>query len=170
MPQKKKLTPKQEMFTREYLIDLNATQAAIRSGYSKKTAEWIGPQLLGKSHVAEAIQSAMDKRAAKIEITSDAVLQELAKMAFANIQDLYDEFGILKPINELPREVAAGIKLWDKKGSLELLGKHLKLFAEVGSKENPIFAVSASLIASMSDDEIEEELKRYDAISESIKI
>lgn len=141
-----KLTPKQEMFVREYLIDLNATQAAIRSGYSAKTAGWIGPQLLAKTHIAAAIQSQMDKRAAKIEITAERVLQEIAKMAFANMQDLYDERGILKPISELPREVAAAVqsvkvnlteacavqevKLWDKKGSLELLGKHLVLFTD----------------------------------------
>ena len=142
----KELTPKQQMFCKEYLIDLNATQAAIRAGYSAKTAEWIGPQLLGKSHVAAEIQDKMDKRAAKIEITADKVLQEIAKMAFANVQDLYDEHGILKPISELPRDVAAAVqsvkvnlteacavqevKLWDKKGTLELLGKHLKLFTD----------------------------------------
>ena len=142
----KELTPKQQIFCKEYLIDLNATQAAIRAGYSAKTAEWIGPQLLGKSHVAAEIQDKMDKRAAKIEITADKVLQEIAKMAFANVQDLYDEHGILKPISELPRDVAAAVqsvkvnlteacavqevKLWDKKGTLELLGKHLKLFTD----------------------------------------
>lgn len=140
------LTNKQSMFVKEYLIDLNATQAAIRAGYSAKTAGWIGPQLLGKTHIAAAIQSQMDKRAAKIEITAERVLQEIAKMAFANMQDLYDEHGILKPISELPREVAAAVqsvkvnlteacavqevKLWDKKGSLELLGKHLVLFTD----------------------------------------
>ena len=142
----KKLTAKQEIFVREYLIDLNATQAAIRAGYSAKTAQWIGPQQLTKSHVATAIQAQMDKRAAKIEISAEKVLQEIAKMAFANVQDLYDEHGILKPISELPRDVAASIqsvkvnlteacaiqevKLWDKKGSLELLGKHLVLFSD----------------------------------------
>ena len=140
------MTPKQELFVKEYLVDLNATQAAIRAGYSARTAEWQGPQLLGKSHVSAAIQAAMNKRSAKIEITEQRVLEEIAKMAFVNIQDLYDENGILKPINELPRHVAAGIqsvkvnlteacavqevKLWDKKGALELLGKHLRLFAD----------------------------------------
>ena len=150
----KELTPKQQMFCKEYLIDLNATQAAIRAGYSAKTAEWIGPQLLGKSHVAAKIQAEMNKRAAKIEITADKVLQEIAKMAFANVQDLYDEHGILKPISELPRDVAAAVqsvkvnlteacavqevKLWDKKGTLELLGKHLKLFSDKGQDDDDV--------------------------------
>lgn len=148
----KELTPKQQMFCKEYLIDLNATQAAIRAGYSAKTAEWIGPQLLGKSHVSAEIQAQMDKRAAKIEITAEKVLQEIAKMAFANVKDLYDEHGILKPISELPRDVAAAVqsvkvnltescavqevKLWDKKGTLELLGKHLRLFSDKGQEDD----------------------------------
>lgn len=140
------LTNKQSMFVKEYLIDLNATQAAIRAGYSEKTSSRIGPELLGKTWIQSAIQAQMDKRAAKIEISAEKVLQEIAKMAFANVQDLYDEYGILKPISELPRDVAAAVqsvkvnlteacavqevKLWDKKGSLELLGKHLVLFTD----------------------------------------
>ncbi len=59
---KKKLTPKQARFVDEYLIDLNAKQAAIRAGYSPKTAEWTGPQLLGKTHVSEAIKARRDER------------------------------------------------------------------------------------------------------------
>ncbi len=140
------MTPKQELFVKGFLIDLNATQAAIRAGYSKKRADAIGYDLLRNTEVQTAIQAAMNKRSAKIEITADRVLEEIANMAFVNIQDLYDENGILKPINELPRHVAAGIqsvkvnlteacavqevKLWDKKGALELLGKHLRLFAD----------------------------------------
>lgn len=140
------LTNKQSMFVKEYLIDLNATQAAIRAGYSGKTAEAAASRLLTKVNIQSAIQAQMDKRAAKIEISAERVLQEIAKMAFANVQDLYDEHGILKPISELPRDVAATVqsvkvnltetcavqevKLWDKKGSLELLGKHLVLFTD----------------------------------------
>jgi len=141
-----KLTPKQALFVQAYLVDLNATQAAIKAGYSKKTAEVIGYQNLQIPLVAQAIQKAMDKRAAKFEITADKVLQEIAKLAFSNLQDFYNDDGTLKEIKELPREVAAcllsnkinlteaaaiqEIKLHDKKGSLELLGKHLKLFTD----------------------------------------
>lgn len=146
MPKGDKLSQKQELFVREYLIDLNATQAAIRAGYSKKTADRIGPQLIGKTCVAQAIQAQMDKRAAKIEITAEKVLQEIAKLAFSNLQDFYNVDGTLKEIPTLPRDVAAcllsnkinlteaaaiqEIKLHDKKGSLELLGRHLKLFTD----------------------------------------
>lgn len=81
------LTAKQKQFVREYLIDLNATQAAIRAGYKEKTAEQQGYQLLQKTSVQEAIQKAMDKRAQRTEITAERVLQELAKIGFANIAD-----------------------------------------------------------------------------------
>ncbi|MEK4513610.1 terminase small subunit [Paenibacillus sp. FSL K6-2524] len=81
------LTPKQKTFVQEYLVDLNATQAAIRAGYSVKTAEAIGHENLRKPKIAEAIEKAMDKRSERTEITADRVLQELAKIGFANISD-----------------------------------------------------------------------------------
>ena len=56
----KKLTPKQQKFVDEYLIDLNATQAAIRAGYSAKTAGWIGQKLVAKSHISESIRKRRD--------------------------------------------------------------------------------------------------------------
>lgn len=147
----RKLTKKQKVFVDEYLIDLNATQAAIRAGYSKKTANNIGPELLGKTCVANAVQEAIKKREQRNEITQDRVLNEIAKLAFSNIQDIYDKDGELIPIDKLPRDVAAAIqeinqdsisgddnetiikrkyKLSDKKASLELLGKHLGIFTE----------------------------------------
>lgn len=140
------LTPKQEMFIKEYLIDLNLTQAATRAGYSAKTAEAAGCRLFKDVKIQSAIQAEMNKRATRTEITADRVLQEIARLAFANLQDFYNENGSLKEIKDLPREVAAAlsstkinlteacavqeIKLHDKKGSLELLGKHLKLFTD----------------------------------------
>ena len=71
------MTPKQQRFVQEYLIDLNATQAAIRAGYSERTAEQIGHQLLKKTSVAEAVASAQGKVAAKLEITAEKVLRDL---------------------------------------------------------------------------------------------
>ena len=62
------MTPKQERFVEEYLVDLNATQAAIRAGYSAKTAGWIGPQLLVKTHIAEAVAKGRDALSARTEI------------------------------------------------------------------------------------------------------
>lgn len=146
----KKLTAKQAMFVKEYLIDLNATQAAIRAGYSEKTAYSIGQRLLKDVEVQRAIQQAMDERGKRLDITADNVLQEIAKLGFSNIQNLYKEDGSLIPIHELPEEVAATItevntdsigkeeeliikrkyKIADKGQNLERLGKHLKLFTD----------------------------------------
>ena len=80
------LNPKQQRFVEEYLVDLNATQAAIRAGYSAKTAEQLGYQLLQKPSVAAVIEKEMAKRAARTEITADKVLKELAKIGFADIR------------------------------------------------------------------------------------
>lgn len=81
-----KLTQKQKAFVAEYLIDLNATQAAIRAGYSKKTAGQIGDENLKKPVIAKAIQEAMKARSTRTEITQDMVLNELAKIAFSDIR------------------------------------------------------------------------------------
>jgi len=80
------LTDKQQRFVEEYLIDLNATQAAIRAGYSAKTAGSIGEENLRKPEIAAAIQEAQEARSKRTEITADRVLQELAKIGFADIR------------------------------------------------------------------------------------
>lgn len=80
------LTPKQRAFVREYLIDLNATQAAIRAGYSAKTAYSQGERLLKNVEVDRAISTAMKARENRTEITADRVLQELAKIGFSDIR------------------------------------------------------------------------------------
>jgi len=84
------LSVKQKAFVDEYLIDLNATQAAIRAGYSVKTADRIGPELLGKTCVAEQIQKRMRDREKRTEITQDRVLKELADIAFDDIKNYLD--------------------------------------------------------------------------------
>lgn len=140
-----KLTDKQTAFVREYLLDLNATQAAIRAGYSERTASRIGPQLLGKTWVREAIEKAQAKRARRVEITADRVVAELAKIAFSDPRDLM-EWGpdgvVLRPSVELSDDQAASVaevaennaglrlKKHDKVKALELLGKHLGIFAD----------------------------------------
>jgi phage terminase small subunit len=80
------LTPKQRAFVREYLIDLNATQAAIRAGYSANSAEVEGSRLLRNAKVGSAVKAAMDLRAARTEITTDMVLREMAKIGFSDIR------------------------------------------------------------------------------------
>lgn len=80
------LTAKQRAFVREYLIDLNATQAAIRAGYSEKTAQEQGSRLLSNVMVSAAVDEAMKIRADRTDITADRVLKELAKIGFADIR------------------------------------------------------------------------------------
>ena len=140
-----KLTDKQTAFVREYLVDLNATQAAIRAGYSERTASRIGPQLLGKNWVREAIEKAQAKRARRVEITADRVVAELAKIAFSDPRDLM-EWGpdgvVLRPSAELSDDQAASVaevaennaglrlKKHDKVKALELLGRHIGIFTD----------------------------------------
>ncbi|WP_241123054.1 terminase small subunit [Achromobacter xylosoxidans] len=80
------LTDKQRRFVDEYLVDLNATQAAIRAGYSEKTAYSIGNENLSKPDIAEAIQEAQAERSKRTDITQDMVLRELAKIGFSDIR------------------------------------------------------------------------------------
>lgn len=80
------LTAKQQRFVEEYLIDLNATQAAIRAGYSEATAKEIGCENLTKPNIAAAVAEAMQKRSERTEITQDMVLRELAKLGFSDIR------------------------------------------------------------------------------------
>ncbi|CUI41364.1 terminase small subunit [Achromobacter xylosoxidans] len=82
------LTDKQRRFVDEYLVDLNATQAAIRAGYSQKTARQIGDENLSKPDIAEAVQEAQAARAKRTEITQDMVLRELAKIGFSDIRKI----------------------------------------------------------------------------------
>lgn len=111
------LTAKQQMFVAEYLIDLNATQAAIRAGYSKRTAEWQGPQLLGKTHVSAAIQQAMNERAKRIKRTADDVLADILAVKNDAVQIVSDRDG-----NQVMADRVAALK------ALELEGKHYKMF------------------------------------------
>ena len=85
-----KLTAKQQRFVDEYLIDLNATQAAIRAGYSTDTAMEQGYQLLQKTSVSNAVSQAMAHRSRRTGITQDRALRELAKVAFVNANDVID--------------------------------------------------------------------------------
>ena len=104
-----KLTPKQERFVDEYLTDLNATQAAIRAGYSKKTAGRQAIELLNKTHIAEEISSRKKKIADDTGITRDRIIKEMARLAFFNIKGLVDDDGKPKQVHELSDDVAAAI-------------------------------------------------------------
>jgi phage terminase small subunit len=100
------LTPKQQMFVLEYLVDLNATQAALRAGYSAKTAGKAGTKNTQKGPIKEAIDAAMAERAKRVNLSADRVLQELALIGFANMADFIhvDESGM---VQALPFETLA---------------------------------------------------------------
>lgn len=137
-----KLTEKQKRFCEEYLIDLNATQAAIRAGY--KNAD-IGRRLVTKSHVSEYIEKLRREQSKRTEITADRVLAELAAIAFSDRTELarVGECGevTFTPTDRLGDDIKktiAGIEngkygtkvtSYDKVKALELLGKHLGLFS-----------------------------------------
>lgn len=125
-----KLTDKQTAFVREYLVDLNATQAAIRAGYSERTASRIGPQLLGKTCVREAIEKAQAKRARRVEVTQDYVLANLVEVVERTMQraPVLDRKG-----EQVTDEEGRAVWTFDAKGAnraLELLGKHLGIFTD----------------------------------------
>src|SRR5438105_8689072 len=97
------LTAKQRRFVEEYLIDLNATKAAERAGYSAKTANEQGAQLLGNAKIQAAIGAAEEERSERTAVTQDRVLREVAAMAFINLAALF-KGGTLLPIHALPDE------------------------------------------------------------------
>lgn len=149
------LTAKQRAFVWEYLIDLNATKAAIRAGYSEKTAHSQGPRLLENVGIAASIEKAKAQRSERTQIDADWLLKRLADEAVADIADLYDETGGLKPVDQWPliwrQGLVSGIeveelfdgrgedrehigrvrkvKLSDRIKRLELIGKHVDVQA-----------------------------------------
>lgn len=149
------LTPKQRRFVEEYLLDMNATKAAIRAGYSERTANQQGPRLLENNNVRKAIDSAKTKRSEKLEVDAEWMLQRLVDEVEADLADLYTDAGDLKPIDEWPeiwrQGLVAGveiealfdgygedrkqigytkkIRLSDRLRRLELIGKHVRVNA-----------------------------------------
>lgn len=104
---KLKLTEKQKRFCEEYLVDLNATQAALRAGYSEKTAYSIGDENLKKPEIQKYLRELMQERSQRTEVTADTVIRELKQIALAEDVEISGR---------------------DKIKALELLGKHLGMF------------------------------------------
>lgn len=148
-----KLTIKQETFVAEYLVDLNATQAAIRAGYSAKNADKIGSELLGKTRVKEKIQERMNQRSERTEITSDYVLKTIQDTIerCAQNQPVLDGQGKPVFVTTPDGDIAPAYK-FDAQAVLkgaELLGKHLKLFTdktEVTGKDGKDLPQSAPIL------------------------
>ena len=156
------LTPKQQRFVEEYLIDLNATQSAIRAGYSEKTAAAIGAENLIKPNIAKAIEEAQNKRTEQTQIDAAYVLKRLVEIDQMDVLDIMDDQMKIRPVNEWPKvwrqyvvnlenlELSDGegcfkkIKWPDKVKNLELLGRHVSVGAfkdkivHSGDPNNPI--------------------------------
>jgi phage terminase small subunit len=153
------LTPKQARFVEEYLLDLNGKQAAIRAGYSPKTAEVQGSRLLGRPAVQAAVDAAIQARSRRTEVTADRVVTELAKIAFANMRDYSPRLGEMIDLHRLDQDRAAAIeeitidevvdpagvlhrrtrlKLHDKLAALTNLARHLGMFVDRHGAENSI--------------------------------
>lgn len=143
-----KLTDKQQRFVDEYLIDLNATQAAIRAGYSTKTADQQGSRMLANVKVKQAVAEKQAQRSKRTGVNQDRVVLELAKVAFAKMTDIVDSNGKIKEDaspddlaciesikykesdNEYGGSVEREVKIASKLKALELLGKHLGMWSD----------------------------------------
>jgi phage terminase small subunit len=149
------LTPKQARFVAEYLIDLNATDAAKRCGYSPKTAKQQGSRLLTDADVAQAVAEGKARQLQAADLTAARVLEEMRRLAFFDIAAIFDEGGNLRPIHDVPPEARAAItgvevvranlnpadgkrdpdylhkvKVVQKDRALEMLAKHFGLLTE----------------------------------------
>lgn len=150
-----KLTAKQQRFVEEYLKDLNATQAAIRAGYSPRSAKQYADQMLSKPHIAAAVAAAQAARAKRTEVDVDYVVARMVEIDQMDVLDIMNDAMELKPVSEWPRvwrqylsgfdlaEMFEGrgedrdmvgilkkIKWPDKIKNLELLGRHLGMFKD----------------------------------------
>jgi phage terminase small subunit len=158
------LTPKQHRFVEEYLIDLNATQAAIRAGYSVDSAEVIGYENLRKPQIESAIQEAQRARSERTQITADDVLRELARIGFSDAWNyrMAEEgqlsiaegaphdatravASIKRKVTHIPQKGGAApivrheteFRLWDKNTALANIGKHLGMFTDKSEVRYP---------------------------------
>lgn len=156
---KSKLNPKQELFVLEYLKDFNAKQAAIRAGYVPSAGNHRGCLLLDRDDVQQRIEEKFIQITKKVQVDVEFVLRELLQIANCDILEAYDDDQCLKRLQDMPVQVRKAIssikcdeiweveyegkkkirtqvgitkevKFWDKKGSLELLGKYLAMFVE----------------------------------------
>jgi phage terminase small subunit len=147
------MNDKQRRFVAEYRKDLNATRAYIAAGYSPKGASQSAEKLLRNAEIAAAVAEKTQQQLEKADLTAERVLEELRRLAFADIRSLFDEHGNLKPLHELTQEQAACIggfevikknaeagdgkidtvhkvKVIDKTRTLEMLAKHFALLTE----------------------------------------
>lgn len=169
------LNAKQDMFCREYLIDLNATQAAIRAGYSVKTANRIAAQNLSKLDIQNRIAELKTKRNEVVGIDADYVLRRLVEIDQMDLLDILNDDGSLKPITSWPKAwrisltgldisttvqnfdeetaetILKKVKWPDKVKNLELLGKHVRVQAFKEQVEQKVVATHNVMLVPTSD-------------------
>lgn len=142
------MTDKQARFCEEYMIDLNATQAAIRAGYSPKTANEQAARLLANVSIQNRIAQLQAEQSRRTGVSADRVVRELARIAFANASDLIDPETASVKLDASRDDLAAvqsikvksfgedglehEVKLADKLKALDLLGRHLGMFNGAG--------------------------------------
>ena len=152
-PARRKLNHRQQLFIVEYLKDMNATQAAQRAGYSAKSADAMGGDLLHDPRIARAVRTAQARRLERLELTADDVLRELAYVAMQRASSFVDDAGKLLPLKDLPpgadaaiadmelvtgnldagdgkRDRIVKIKKWNKTEALRDLAKHFGLLQD----------------------------------------
>ena len=173
------LTPKQQRFVEEYLIDLNGKQAAIRAGYSAKTAEMQASRLLSYAKVSAAIAEAKTARSQKTQIDAEWLLRRFADDLDADIADLYDENGGLKPVRDWPAPFRKGliagidveeiwengavvglvrkIKLADRTKVKELIGRHV----DVGAFKDKVEHSGKVEVETLSDEALSAKIAAY---------
>jgi len=145
------LNDRQKRFCEEYLIDFNGTQAAIRAGYSVKTANEQSSQLLTKLNIQNYIKTLSEPAEKQLGITRERTMQEIGRIAFSDLRKFFDETGVLKQIIDIDDDSAAAlasvevdeikvdgmavgstkkIKTYDKTKALEMLAKHFKIYSD----------------------------------------
>lgn len=159
------LTEKQKMFCEEYLKDYNGTQAAIRAGYSERSAGQIAGENLKKHEIQQYLSKRFETVANKMQISQERTMLEIARLAYSDIRKFYTVDGALKPITELDDDAAAAlagvevyeervsdatadevvvagttkkIKTYDKTKALEMLAKHFKIYSDAPVNNNTL--------------------------------
>lgn len=182
---RRKLSLKRRRFVAELAKDANQTRAAIRAGYSPKTAKQQGSRLLTNADVRDAVQTTVEKVLEDADVTAVEILRELRRLALSDVRTLFDAQGNLKPLHTLTDAQAAAIasfeviiksatggdgvvgrvlkvKCWDKVKALELLAKHLHLIVDrvehTGKNGGPL---TIEAVRTMTDEELERRLLAY---------
>ncbi|WP_162660683.1 terminase small subunit [Tuwongella immobilis] len=172
------LTPKQERFCQEYIVDLNASAAARRAGYSHRTAGSIGEELLRKPEISARIRELKDEQARRTQITADQVLAELARIAYIDPRKLFHPDGSLRSISDLDEDTARAIaaidieerlsgrdpvirttkkiKLWNKVEALDRLARHFGLFTEKVEVNSKLTVTPMVPVEEMTDEQLAE--------------